>query len=281
VKHLNEIKAGFIGSGAMGSALIMAAARVMDGKRIFITSRTGESSARIAAELGVTKVPDNGSLANECDVVFLAVKPAQLPSVLREIAPYCAGGILVSVAAGVTLAAIRGALEDAAPTAIFRVMPNIAASIGESMTALAVEKSVRETEAAGEAAALVREMLSPAGPVEQVDEDLMDCVTAISGCGPAYGFIFIEALADAAVCLGMPRKKAYTFAAQTLKGASALVLESGRHPAALKDSVCSPSGTTIEAVRYLESGAFRSIIMEAACKAAAKSRTIGSRQAPK
>jgi pyrroline-5-carboxylate reductase len=269
VKELHEITAGFIGSGAMGSVLAKAVSRTIDGTRVFITGRTAEKRARVAGELGLREAGDNVSLVLQSDVVFLAVKPSQLPYVLSEISPYCAGKVLVSVAAGVTLASVRGMIENTVPAALVRVMPNIAAGVGEGMTALAVEKGGREAE---EAAALVRELLSPGGPVERVDEGLMNCVTALSGSGPAYGFIFIEALADAAVSLGMPREKAYIFAAQTLKGASALVLESGRHPAALKDAVCSPAGTTIEAVRVLESGAFRSIIIEAvrsaACKAA-------------
>ena len=273
---MNEITVGFIGVGAIGSALVKAASRAVYVSRIFVASRTEKSRARLTGELGVRESPNNADLILMSDVVFVAVKPAQLSAVLREIAPYCSGKVLVSVAAGVTLASVRGALGDAAPTALVRVMPNIAASIGESMTALAVEKSMRETEAVRTAAALVRELLSPGGPVEQVDEGLMDCVTAISGSGPAYGFIFIEALADAAVGLGMSREKAYTFAAQTLKGASALVLESGHHPAVLKDAVCSPAGTTIEAVRTLESGAFRSIIIEATRKAAGRAAQLTS-----
>jgi pyrroline-5-carboxylate reductase len=144
------------------------------------------------------------------------------------------------------------------------------------MTALAVEQGLPapESAAAGEAAALVSGILAPSGRVERVHEDLMDCVTAVSGGGPAYGFIFIEALADAAVSLGMPRPAAYTFAAQTLKGAASLVIESGQHPAALKDAVCSPAGTTIEAVRALERGGFRAAVIEAALRAARKSRAL-------
>ncbi|MDR2802917.1 MAG: pyrroline-5-carboxylate reductase [Treponema sp.] len=279
MKTLNEIRAGFIGSGAMGGALIKAASRVIDGGRIFITSRTGETSARLAAALGVTKAEDNDFLIRVCDTVFLAVKPRQLPAVLREIAPLCAGKILVSVAAGITLASIRAELESASdaapPDALIRVMPNIAAGIGEGMTALAVEKvPPASTGIIEEAAALVTGLLAPSGLVERVNEDLMDCVTAISGSGTAYGFIFIEALADAAVSLGMRRSAAYTFAAQTLKGAAAMVLESGQHPAALKDAVCSPAGTTIEAVRVLESGGFRASIIEAALSAACKARAL-------
>ncbi|MDR1363994.1 MAG: pyrroline-5-carboxylate reductase [Spirochaetaceae bacterium] len=274
MKPLHEITAGFIGSGAMGSALIKAASRVIDKKRIFITSRAAEKRARVASELGVMEAGDNTGLTTLGDIVFLAVKPPQLPGVLREIAPYCDGKILVSAAAGITLSSIRASLGGASPLALIRAMPNIAASVGESMTALAVEKSFSEAEKTLEAVSLTRELLSRGGLVELVDEGLMDCVTAISGSGPAYAFIFIEALGDAAVSLGMPRSRAYTFAAQTLKGAAVLTLESGRHPAELKDAVCSPSGSTIEAVCALEAGGFRSSIIEAARNAAKKARSL-------
>jgi pyrroline-5-carboxylate reductase len=274
MKSLREIMIGFIGAGAMGSALIKAVSRVIDKNRIVITSRISENRARIAGELGVMEAANNVELTGQSDIVFLAVKPRQLPGVLRELAPYCSGKILVSVAAGVTLASIRESLAGAAPQALIRAMPNIAASVGESMTALAVETALSETESAVKSITLTRELLAHSGLTELVDEDLMDCVTAVSGSGPAYGFIFIEALADAAVSLGMPRPAAYTFAAQTLKGAAALVLESAQHPAALKDAVCSPSGTTIEAVRVLEAGAFRTAIIEAARAAALKSRSL-------
>jgi pyrroline-5-carboxylate reductase len=271
MKTLDEIKAGFIGAGAMGSVLLKTASRVIEAGRIFVTSKTEETSGRLASELGVTKAADNYSLVEKCDVVFLAVKPAQFYAVLSEIAPASTGKILVSMAAGITLASIRSALADAAPAALIRIMPNIAAIVGQGMTALAIEQASSSTESA---AALVSGILAASGRVERVSEDLMDCVTAVSGSGPAYGFIFIEALADAAVSLGMQRSAAYTFAAQTLKGAASLVLESGLHPAVLKDSVCSPAGTTIEAVRALEKGGFRAAVIEAARRAAQKSRSL-------
>ncbi|MDR0662736.1 MAG: pyrroline-5-carboxylate reductase [Spirochaetaceae bacterium] len=276
MKTLDEINAGFIGAGAMGSVLLKTALGVMAAERIFVTSKTGERSGRLASELGVNKAADNGSLVERCDVVFLAVKPAQFPDLLSEIAPFSAGKILVSVAAGITLASIRGALSSASPAALVRIMPNIAAAVGQGMTVLAIEETPPGPEGASalECAALVSGILAPSGRVERLPEDLMDCVTAISGGGPAYGFIFIEALADAAVILGMPRAAAYTFAAQTLKGAASLVLESGLHPAALKDSVCSPAGTTIEAVCTLERGGFRAAVMDATLRAARKSRAL-------
>jgi pyrroline-5-carboxylate reductase len=271
---MDNITAGFIGIGAMGSALVKAALASIDKTRALVTARSAESRARIAEELGVSAAADNASLVERCDIVFLAVKPAQMPSVLCEIAPRCDGKILVSAAAGLTLSSIRSHLDGASPLALLRVMPNIAASVGESMSALSLEKPLPYTEAAVSAAALARRLLSGGGLVEQVDEDLMDCVTAVSGSGPAYAFIFIEALADAAVSLGMPRAAAYTFAAQTLKGAAALSLESGRHPAALKDAVCSPAGTTIEGVCALEAGGFRAAVIDAVRSAAQKARSL-------
>jgi pyrroline-5-carboxylate reductase len=270
MKSMNNITVGFIGTGAMGSALVKAARRVIDGKRIFITSRSFEKHIRIAAELGVEYTDSNVSLVSLSDIVFIAVKPAQVPDVLHEIAPHCEGKTLVSMVAGVTLDSIRAMLSGPPPEALIRIMPNIAASVGEGMTAITYDNDLLETE---DAVTMVRYLLEPSGIVKYVDEALMDCVTAVSGSGPAYAFIFIEALADAAVSLGMSRNTAYIFAAQTLKGASKLALESDLHPASLKDMVCSPAGTTIEAVRVLEAGGFRSAIIEAARSAAKKAAT--------
>lgn len=151
-------------------------------------------------------------------------------------------------------------------------MPNLPAIAGESMIALCAGSDVdlKEIET-------VKMLLSKAGKVEQVSENLMDGVTAVSGSGPAYGFMFIEALADAAVSFGIPRKQAYIYAAQTLKGAAETVLVTGRHPAELKDSVCSPAGTTIEAVRVLEEEGFRASIIKAAQAAFEKSIALGKK----
>jgi pyrroline-5-carboxylate reductase len=193
------------------------------------------------------------------------------------------GKALVSMAAGVTLASIKdyimrsGAEEH--PLAVLRIMPNTPVSIGEGMIALSAESAIRKTDTAEpkKAADLVVALLAKGGKVEQVPESLMTCVGAVSGCGPAYGFIFIEALADAAVSLGMPRLQAYIYAAQTLKGAGALCLETGLHPASLKDAVCSPGGSTIEAVRVLEERGFRSAVINAARAAAEKSLAMGAK----
>ena len=151
-------------------------------------------------------------------------------------------------------------------------MPNMPAAIGEAMTALSANSVAKE-----EDIATVKTLLEAAGKVEIVDEKLMDCVTAVSGSGPAFVFMFIEAMADAAVKLGMPRAQAYTYAAQTVKGSSAMVLESGKHPAVLKDGVCSPAGTTIEGVAALERSGFRNSVIEAVTAAYGRSVALGKK----
>jgi pyrroline-5-carboxylate reductase len=220
-------------------------------------------------------------LVKKSDIVFLAIKPSQIQAVTKEIAQELSEKILVSIAAGVTLAALQQ-YTSLLPTgfvditAIIRLMPNLPTTVGQGMIALsALDASQNQTHR--DAIELVKELLKEAGKVEEVDEYLMDCVTAISGSGPAYAFMFIEALADAAVRMGMSRTQAYTYAAQTLKGAASLVLESGRHPGDLKDAVCSSAGTTIEAVRVLEKRGFRAAVIEAADAAYRKSMELAKR----
>ena len=151
-------------------------------------------------------------------------------------------------------------------------MPNMPAQISEGMTALCYKCDISESELSE-----VISLIEATGKVEVVDEKLMDCVTAVSGSGPAYAFMFIEAMADAAVKLGMPRKQAYTYAAQTLKGAATMALQDERNPAALKDAVCSPGGTTIEAVAALEKYGFRNAVIEAVTAAHDKSVAMGKK----
>jgi pyrroline-5-carboxylate reductase len=279
MKLLNEITVGFIGCGAMGSALAKAVAKVLPPAHIALANRTPEKAQALAAEIGAQTAASNVELARRSDVVFLGIKPYQIADVVKEIAPVLGGKTLVSMAAGVSIAAINDHLIRAGaeekPLAVIRIMPNTPVSVGEGMIALSAESAIRKSDTAEtqESADLVSKLLVASGKVEQVPESLITCVGAVSGCGPAYGFIFIEALADAAVSLGMPRSQAYIYAAQTLKGAGALALETGQHPAALKDAVCSPGGSTIEAVRVLEERGFRAAIINAALAAAQKSHS--------
>jgi pyrroline-5-carboxylate reductase len=273
MKPITEITVGFIGCGAMGSALAKAVAKVLPPARITLANRTPGKAQALASETGAVVAASNSEAARRSDVVFLGVKPYQLADVIKEIAPDMGGKVLVSMAAGVSLANIKDYImrsgAEAHPLAGLRIMPNTPVSVGEGMLALCGEPQ--------QAADMVAALLAKGGRVEQVPENLMTCVGAVSGCGPAYGFIFIEALADAAVSLGMPRAQAYIYAAQTLKGAGALVLETGLHPASLKDAVCSPGGSTIEAVRVLEERGFRSAVINAVRAAAEKSLALGAK----
>ena len=261
------MKIGCIGTGAMGGAIMRAVCKKFDVDQIKVTDKNTEMGMAFAAETGATFVEANTDVL-DCDYVFLAVKPQFLGDVFAEIAGHISNTtVVISMAAGVKIEK----LESWAPKARFiRMMPNVCAQIGEAMTA--VTKSAEVTDDEFETS---KEILSAAGVVEEVPEKLMDCVTAVSGSGPAFVFMFIEALADAAVKCGMPRAQAYTYAAQTVKGSAALVLQTEKHPAVLKDSVCSPAGTTIEGVGVLEENGFRNAVIKAVCAACDRSAALG------
>ena len=251
-----------IGTGAMGGAIMRAVCALtskFDVSQIKVTDKNTEAGKKFAAENGCTFVATNKeALASK--YIFLAVKPQFLGDVFDEIKdaiPADSVVISISMAAGVKLEK----LQNFAPKARFvRMMPNVCAQIGQAMTAVTKSASVTAEEFAE-----VKEILSAAGKVEEVPEKLMDCVTAVSGSGPAFVFMFIEALADAAVRCGMPRAQAYTYAAQTVYGSAGMV----------KDMVCSPAGTTIEGVAALEKNNFRNAVIEAVTAACERSIALG------
>lgn len=261
------MKISCIGTGAMGGAIMRAICKKYDVKNIKITDKNVELGKTFANETGATFVSTNKEVL-DADYIFLAVKPQFLSDVFAEIAGSIpTNAVVISMAAGVKLEK----LENWAPKARFvRMMPNVCAQIGQAMTAITYNENIKAEEAAN-----VKEILSSAGKVEQVPEKLMDCVTAVSGSGPAFVFMFIEALADAAVRCGMPRSQAYTYAAQTVYGSAGMVLENGQHPAVLKDMVCSPAGTTIEGVAALEKNNFRNAVIEAVTAACDRSIALG------
>ena len=275
---VHDTKVACIGVGMMGGALMRAVVSVVGGQNLVVSDGTPSKAAEFAQATGCQAATSNGEAVSAAEVIFLAVKPNMIQTVVQEVAPLLAGKTVVSMAAGLKLATIREMYRSALSTASgpdasvewVRIMPNLPAVVGEGMVALC---GLAETCSA--TLSTVEALLAAAGRVEVVEERLMDVVTAISGSGPAYGFIFIEALADAAVKLGMPRQQAYIYAAQTLKGAAAMQLETGRHPADLKDGVCSPAGTTIAAVEALEQKGFRSSIMAAATAAYNRSVELG------
>lgn len=274
MKSISEIKIGCIGSGVMGGALMTAMAKIINPQNIFITDVDLGKAKFFADKNNMIMVETNVDVAKCVDYIFLAVKPAYVKSVLDEIKEYITDGkVIVSMAAGVTLKTLSEPFSDSGQKPhIIRIMPNIPATVGEAMIALSPDANVTIEEAN-----LAKELLGSAGKAEIVPEKLMDGVTAVSGSGPAYGFLFIEALADAAVRFGMPRAQAYIYAAQTLKGAATMALEDGRSISELKDAVCSPAGTTIEGVIALEKNGFRNAVIEAATAAFKKSVELGKK----
>ena len=282
-----EIKIGCIGCGMMGGALIKAIAKKVGGEKILLSDGDVEKAKSLALELGANFVTSNAQIIENCSHIILAVKPAFFSSVLEQIKDSYNERlssreqknlpVIISIMAGLSIekieqmsiqAGISGGLQN-----ILRLMPNLPATVNEGMIALCTKENVSSE--ISQEVEFVKEILSCAGKVEQVSEKLMDVVTAVSGSGPAYGFMFIEALADAAVLLGMPRNQAYIYAAQTLKGAAQMVLETSEHPAKLKDAVCSPGGTTIQAVKSLEEKSFRSAVISAVESAYNKSVDLG------
>lgn len=262
------MKIGFIGCGNMGTAMIKGILAA-DEKRehtLIASAKSAVSKERIVRETGIVCAASNQELAASADLVFLAVKPQYYEEVIKEIRPAVRDGqIFVSVAPGKTLEWLEG--QFGRPVKLVRTMPNTPAMVKEGMTAYCVNQQVTEEEKRA-----VAGLLGCFGKAEEVAEHLMDVVTAVSGSSPAYVFIFIEAMADAAVAGGMPRAQAYKFAAQAVYGSAKMVLQTGLHPGILKDMVCSPGGTTIEAVRVLEEKGLRSSVIEAMGACIRKSR---------
>ncbi|MBP3709714.1 MAG: pyrroline-5-carboxylate reductase [Treponema sp.] len=264
---MKETTVSFIGCGAMGSALVRAICKKHNPQLVAVSDAHGEKAQTLAKETGCRAVRTNAEAAAFGTYVFLAVKPAVIADIVHEIdGALQDDAVLVSMAAGVTLEKLRALTSKP----IVRIMPNTPAQIAEGMIALCCTSDVPENKLAD-----ITSLLEHAGIVERVDETLFDCVTAVSGSGPAYVFLFIEALADAAVRCGMTRTQAYTYAAQTVKGAAAMVQQSGKTPAQLKDAVCSPGGTTIEALAALEKNGLRSAVFDAVKAAYERATTLG------
>lgn len=250
---------GFIGCGNMGGAMIGGILRkkLVGADQIMVSAKTEQTLERAEQEYGIKTSLCNADPAAFADVLILAIKPVCLEEVLKEIRESLKkDSVIVSLAPGKTLdwyAEILG--ED---RRVVRTMPNTPALVGEGMTALCPNDRVTEKDMQ-----LVENIFQSFGRTERVSEPMIDVVTGISGSSPAYVFMFIEAMADAAVLKGMPRKQAYVIASQAVLGSAKMVLETGKHPGELKDMVCSPAGTTIEAVRVLEEKGFRGAVIDA------------------
>ncbi len=264
---------GFLGSGNMAEALIrgIVARDLWPKKQIIASDVSSSRLALIDSELGVATTSDNRQVVTGSDMIIVATKPAQVPELLSGVADVVTSDkLIVSIAAGVTLTTIQSLLPKGIP--VIRAMPNTPALVLSGMSCLSAGASADESHLA---AAL--KLFSGVGEALVVDEAHLDAVTALSGSGPAYLFLVIEALSDAGVRAGLPRKVAEKLSAQTVLGAARMVLETGRHPGELKDMVASPGGTTIEGLAVLESKGIRGAFIEAVDAAYRRSRELSAR----
>lgn len=245
------MKLGFIGAGNMAGAILLGGAH---GANIFDVNEA--LMRRREAECGAVPFSSAAAMIRQSDIIVLAVKPNVAPDVLRENREALSGKAVISIVAGLTIQALTELLP---PDARFlRVMPNTPALVGEGMTAMCSEHTLTPGEAE-----FAEKLFASIGRTVWLHEYQIDGAVGVSGSGPAYVFLFLEAMADGGVALGLSRQDAYLMAAQTLLGSAKLALETGRHPGDLKDMVCSPAGTTIQAVRTLEEKGLRSAVMEA------------------
>ena len=262
------MRIGFIGCGNMATAMIKG---ILDSQKVktedvIASAKSEKTREKIKAELGINAARKNKEVVEFSDILFLAVKPQYYEEVIQEIKDDLRENqMIVSIAPGKTLAWLAERLGE--DKKIIRTMPNTPAMVKEGMMGMCRNNLVTENEMQQ-----VKDICESFGKAEVVPESLIDVVVGVSGSSPAYVFMFIEAMADAAVADGMPRTQAYKFAAQAVLGSAKMVLETGKHPGELKDMVCSPGGTTIEAVRVLEEKGMRSAVIEAsrACVKKAK-----------
>ena len=267
---MKNFKIGFIGAGNMGGALIKAASKTTDGKNIMISDKNEQRTSFLSKELGVC-VKNNESIAKECDIIFIGVKPQMMADVFSEISGFlsCRSEYtLVSMMAGIKTEKICESLGF--ECSVIRIMPNTAVEVGEGMVLYTVNSAV-----SADAEKDFLELMKEAGEFEKLPEHLIDAGTALSGCGPAYVYMFIEALADGGVKCGLARPIALKLAEQTLLGAAKLAKETGRHPEELKDAVCSPAGSTIEGCFALEKGGFRAAAIGAVNAAYERTQALG------
>ncbi|MBI2218618.1 MAG: pyrroline-5-carboxylate reductase [Candidatus Rokubacteria bacterium] len=271
---MKDKRVGFVGAGNMGEALIrgLVEARVVPAASVLAHDVRADRLRELEGRFGIRIAKDNETLVREADVVVLAVKPQIMDAVLAGIAgEVTRDKLLISIAAGVSTARIRTALGT--PARLIRVMPNTPALVLEGVTAMARGEGLEPGDLD-----LAAEVFRAVGRVVTLDEDLMDAVTGLSGSGPAYVAIVVEALADGGVRMGLDRQTAMTLATQTVAGAARLLQQTGMHPGALKDMVSSPGGTTIAGVAALEAGGLRATLISAVERATVRSRELGKGQ---
>jgi pyrroline-5-carboxylate reductase len=266
-----KLTIGFLGAGKMAAALakgFIAGGLVKPGQ-ILASDPAETARAAFARETGARVVRANAEVVRFASAIVLAVKPGSIKDLLAEVREQITPErLVISIAAGVTLAQLEGGLASGAR--VIRVMPNTPALLGASATAFA-----RGRAATAEDGALAQRLFEAVGVVFELKEPLLDAVTGLSGSGPAYMYVIMEALSDGGVAAGLPREVATKLAAQTALGSARMVLETGLHPGALKDMVTSPGGTTIEGLHELEKGGLRGILISAVRAAAKKSKLLG------
>jgi len=267
----SNLTIGFLGAGKMATALAKGfiQAKLVTAQQVIASDPVEAARAAFAREVGAKTTGFNPDVVNFASVLVLSVKPDQVDSVLGEISRQVVERhLLISIAAGIPLERLESNLSELAR--VIRVMPNTPALVGCSASAFALGKS-----ATVEDGQLAQKLFSAVGVAYQVKESLLDAVTGLSGSGPAYAYLMIEALSDGGVAVGLPRDVATRLAAQTLLGSAKMVLETGLHPGALKDMVTSPGGTTIEGIHELEKGMVRGALMNAVRAATNKAKKLG------
>ncbi len=263
---------GFIGCGKMGQAIMegMLKAGVVQPETLKVSTSSAATLTKVEQKYHIKGSLHNQEIAEFADFLFLAVQPAIHNQVLAEIKNHLKEKVvIITMAAGVTIMQIETGIGR--NVKVVRTMPNTPALVGEGMTAMSVNRAMTETDVED-----VRQLLNSFGKTEVIMEELMDAVPAISGSSPAYAYLFIEALADGGVRDGISREQAYRMAAQSVLGAAKMVLDTGKHPAALKDDVCTPGGSTIQAVAALEENKFRDAILQAMKACTNKTKGINS-----
>jgi pyrroline-5-carboxylate reductase len=266
-----DLKIGFLGAGKMATALATGFMRagLVTAENLIASDPYEGARTAFAEKTGAKVVSNNGEVVSSSNVLVLAVKPDQVADVLEGIKDGIhEQQLIISIAAGITLSSLEEALGEKAR--IVRVMPNTPALVGASASAYALGKAAQL-----EDGAMAEKLLTATGLAIRVKESLLDAVTGLSGSGPAYVFMIIEALSDGGVAAGLPRDVALRLAAQTVMGSAKLVLDSGMHPGQLKDMVASPGGTTIEGIHALEEGGLRNALINAVRAASEKAEELG------
>ena len=264
---------GFIGAGAMAEAIVsgMLGQGLCDGTDILMSNRSTEKLQRLQEAFGIQIAADNQQVVDEAAYLILAVKPQQFPTVCAQLQRKpAASQAVISIMAGVTMDTLT---EQLGNISVFRAMPNTPAKIGWGMTGVAANSLATE-----EQKQVVLDIFNSVGQTIFIEEAYIDAVGAVSGSGPAYLYQILEALADGAVMVGLPRAMAYQLAGQTMAGAAMMLLKTGEHPGVLKDAVTSPSGTTIRALKVMEEQGVRNAMMEAVQQAYLRAKELGEKK---